>query len=61
MNNKLFSAGPPHLAFACSQSQPPRKVPFIIYIVQDAHFTIKLTEVKHNVPLDDSVFVKPTK
>jgi CubicO group peptidase (beta-lactamase class C family) len=35
------------------------KVPFIIYIVQDAHFTIKLTEVKHNVPIDDAVFVKP--
>jgi hypothetical protein len=37
------------------------KVPFIIYIVQDAHFTIKLTEVKHNVPIDDAVFVKPKK
>lgn len=37
------------------------KVPFIIYIVQDAHFTIKLTEVKHNVPIDDAIFVKPKK
>lgn len=37
------------------------KVPFTIYIVQDAHFTIKLTEVKHNVPIDDAVFVKPKK
>jgi len=37
------------------------KVPFIRYIVQDAHFTIKLTEVKHNVPIDDAVFAKPKK
>ncbi len=37
------------------------KVPFIIYIVQDAHFTIKLTEVKHNVTIDDAIFVKPKK
>ncbi len=37
------------------------KVPFIIYLVQDVHFTIKLTEVKHNVLIDDAVFVKPKK
>jgi hypothetical protein len=37
------------------------KVPFTIFIVQDAHFTIKLTEVKHNVTIDDAVFVKPKK
>jgi hypothetical protein len=37
------------------------KVPFIIYPVQDAHFTFKLTEVKHNMPIDDAVFVKPKK
>ena len=32
-----------------------------IHIVQDAHFTIKLTEVKHNLPVDDAIFVKPRK
>lgn len=37
------------------------KVPFIRYIIQDAHFTIKLTEVKHDVPIDDAIFVKPKK
>jgi len=37
------------------------KVPFTIHIIQDAHFTIKLTEVKHNVPVEDSIFVKPKK
>ena len=37
------------------------KVAFIIHIVQDAHFTIKLSEVKHNVPIDDATFVKPKK
>lgn len=37
------------------------KVAFTIHIIQDAHFTIKLTEVKHNVPIEDSVFVKPKK
>lgn len=37
------------------------KVPFVIYQVQDVHVTIKLTEVKHNVPIDDTVFVKPAK
>jgi CubicO group peptidase (beta-lactamase class C family) len=37
------------------------KVPFTIHIIQDAHFTIKLTEVKHNVPIDDTIFVKPKK
>lgn len=37
------------------------KVPFIIYQIEDVHLTIKLTEVKHNVSIDDTVFVKPTK
>ncbi|HBB98160.1 MAG TPA: hypothetical protein DC054_22475 [Blastocatellia bacterium] len=37
------------------------KVPFTIHIIQDAHFTIKLTEVKHNVTIDDTIFVKPKK
>src|SRR5213080_1152505 len=37
------------------------KVPFTIHIVQDAHFTIKLTEVKHNLRVDDAIFVKPRK
>jgi len=37
------------------------KVPFINYIVQDAHFTIKLTEVKHNVAVADTIFAKPKK
>lgn len=37
------------------------KVPFAIYHIEDVLFTIKLTEVKHNVPVDDSVFVKPKK
>ena len=37
------------------------KVPFIIHQVADVHFTIKLTEVKHNVPIADAIFVKPKK
>ena len=37
------------------------KVPFTIYQIEDVLFTIKLTEVKQNVPVDDSVFVKPKK
>jgi len=37
------------------------KVAFTIHIIQDAHFTIKLTEVKHNVTIDDTIFVKPKK
>jgi len=37
------------------------KVPFVIHYVDDAHFVIKLTEVKQNVSIDDSVFVKPKK
>jgi len=37
------------------------KVPFIIHRTQDVHMTIKLTEVKQNVAIDDAVFVKPKK
>src|SRR5438477_3939616 len=37
------------------------KVPFTIHIIQDLHFTFKLTEVKHNVSIDDAIFVKPKK
>ena len=37
------------------------KVPFVIHYVDDAHFVIKLTEVKQNLSIDDSVFVKPKK
>jgi CubicO group peptidase (beta-lactamase class C family) len=37
------------------------KVAFTIHIVQDMHFTIKLTEVKQNLPIDDAIFVKPNK
>jgi len=37
------------------------KVAFTIHIIQDAHFTIKLTEVKHNLTIDDTIFVKPKK
>ena len=37
------------------------KVPFIIHQIEDVHFTMKLTEVKHNGAIDDSVFVKPKK
>jgi CubicO group peptidase (beta-lactamase class C family) len=37
------------------------KVPFTIHVVQAAHFTIKLSEVKHNLPIDDALFVKPKK
>ena len=37
------------------------KVPFIIHQIEDVHFTMKLTEVKHNGTIDDSVFVKPKK
>ncbi len=35
------------------------KVPFIRYEIQDLHFTIKLNEVKHNLPIDDAIFAKP--
>jgi len=35
------------------------KVPFIIYLIQDLHFTIKISEVKHNVAIDDTIFAKP--
>ena len=35
------------------------KVPFIIYLIQDLHFTIKISEVKHNVAIDDAIFAKP--
>jgi len=37
------------------------KVPFIIHHIEDVHFTIKLTEMKQNVTIDDAVFVKPKK
>jgi CubicO group peptidase (beta-lactamase class C family) len=37
------------------------KVAFTFHIIQDLHFTIKLSEVKHNVPIDDTIFVKPKK
>jgi CubicO group peptidase (beta-lactamase class C family) len=37
------------------------KVPFTTHYVDDAHFIIKLTEVKQNVTIDDAVFVKPKK
>lgn len=37
------------------------QVPFLIYQIQDVHFTIKLSEVKHNVAIDDAVFLKPKK
>ena len=37
------------------------KIPFVIHQVYDAHFVIKLAEVKQNVVIDDSVFVKPKK
>ncbi len=37
------------------------KVPFLIHHVDDAHFIIKLAEVKQNVVIDDTVFVKPKK
>lgn len=37
------------------------KIPFVIHHVEDAHFIIKLTEVKHNLAIDDAVFVKPKK
>lgn len=35
------------------------KVPFVIHHVEDAHFLIKLAEVKQNVAIDDAIFVKP--
>ena len=35
--------------------------PFVIHHIEDVHVTIKLTEVKHNVQIDDAVFVKPKK
>ena len=35
------------------------KVPFIIHRLQDVHLTIKITEVKHNLAIDDAVFAKP--
>jgi hypothetical protein len=36
------------------------KVPFVTCLIEDVKFTIKLSEVKHNVPVDDAVFVRPT-
>jgi len=35
------------------------KVPFTIHHIEDVHFTIKFSEVKHNVPIGEEVFVKP--
>lgn len=37
------------------------KVPLVIHRVDDAHFLIKLSEVKQNVAIDDTVFLKPKK
>lgn len=37
------------------------KIPFVIHHIEDAHFLIKLTEVKQNVAIDDAIFVKPQK
>jgi len=28
-------------------------------LIQDLHFTIKISEVKHNVAIDDAIFAKP--
>jgi len=35
------------------------KVPFLTYQIEDVTFTIKFSEVKHNVPIDDAVFARP--
>lgn len=37
------------------------KIPFLIHHIDDAHFVIKLAEVKQNVDIDDAAFVKPKK
>ena len=37
------------------------KIPFVLHFLDDAQFLIKLTEVKQNVTIDDTVFVKPKK
>ncbi|MGH3850941.1 MAG: hypothetical protein ACRDRT_14780 [Pseudonocardiaceae bacterium] len=37
------------------------KIPFLIHHIDDAHFVIKLAEVKQNVDIDDAVFAKPKK
>src|SRR6185369_6139947 len=37
------------------------KIPFIIHHVDDANFVIKLVDVKQNVAIDDSVFLRPKK
>jgi CubicO group peptidase (beta-lactamase class C family) len=37
------------------------KIPFIIHRIDDAHFLIKLSEVKLNQPVDDAIFLKPKK
>ena len=37
------------------------KEPFTIHIIQDMHFTLKVTEVKHNIPIDNAIFVRPKK
>jgi len=48
-----------------NQDKNPRvhgvKAAFTIHIIQDAHFTIKLNEVKHKRTHDDTIFVKPMK
>jgi CubicO group peptidase (beta-lactamase class C family) len=35
------------------------KVPFLTLHIEDVIFTIKFSEVRHNVPIDDAVFVRP--
>ena len=35
--------------------------PFLLHYIEEAHFIIKLAEVKQNVAIDDAVFVKPKK
>lgn len=37
------------------------KIPFLIHHIDDAHFVIKLAEVKQNADIDDAVFAKPKK
>lgn len=37
------------------------KVPFLIHLIEDAHFIIKIAEVKQNVEIDDAIFARPKK
>ena len=37
------------------------KVPFALHYIEDAHFIIRLAEVKQNLTIEDAVFVKPKK